>query len=89
MVGTFQLSFLTYIAGAGRTDCQIESVHVDNAWRSNGIGSQMMSWAIALAKERSCRRLQLTTNKKRKDAHRFYERLGFKLSHEGAKLELL
>ena len=88
VVGTFHLTFLTYLAGAGREDCQIEAVHVDSGWRNHGIGSAMMHWSINAAKERKCRRLQLTTNKKRKDAHRFYQRLGFKLSHEGAKLDL-
>jgi hypothetical protein len=32
--------------------------------------------------------MQLTTHKTRKDAHRFYERLGFDMSHEGMKLTL-
>lgn len=88
VVGTFHLTFLTYLAGAGREDCLIEAVHVDQAYRSKGIGSQMMKWAIETAKKRNCRRLQLTSDKKRQDAHRFYERLGFILSHEGAKLSL-
>jgi len=85
IVGTFHLTFLTYLAGSGKDDLQIEAVHVDREWRGKGIGSQMMAWAIATARERGCRRVQLTTNKKRKDAHRFYQRLGFELSHEGAK----
>ena len=88
VIGTFQITYLIYLAAAGREDCQIESVHVVNSWRGRGVGTQMMEWAIAHAKQRGCRRVQLTTNKKRKDAHRFYERLGFTLSHEGAKLEL-
>lgn len=89
VIGTFQMTYLTYLAAAGREVCQIESVHIAEAWRGHGIGTEMMEWAIAQAHKRGCRRVQLTTNKKRKDAHRFYERLGFKLTHEGAKLELL
>ncbi len=88
LVGTFQLAFLTYLMGAGRDDCQIESMHVDPKRRGHGVGTAMMQWAIDAAKKRGCRRIQLTTNKKRKDAHRFYERLGFEMSHEGAKLWL-
>jgi len=88
IVGTFHMTYLTYLAGEGRDDCQIEAVHVDSALRSMGIGSFMMTWAIAKAKARNCRRVQLTTNKLRTDAHRFYQRLGFELSHEGAKLWL-
>jgi GNAT superfamily N-acetyltransferase len=79
---------MTYLSGAGRYDCQIEDVHVDRFWRNRGIGSLMMRWAIEFASARDCRRVQLTTDKRRKDAHRFYERLGFILSHEGAKLML-
>jgi GNAT superfamily N-acetyltransferase len=88
VVGTFQLSFLTYLSGAGREDLQIESVHVAKEHRGKGLGASMMKWAIAAARQKDCRRVQLTTNKKRIDAHRFYENLGFKLSHEGAKMNL-
>lgn len=86
VIGTFHLTYLTYLAAAGKEDLQIEAVHVEEQWRNRGIGALMMQWAIDQAKARGCRRVQLTTDKKRKDAHRFYERLGFALSHEGAKL---
>jgi GNAT superfamily N-acetyltransferase len=88
IVGTFHMTFLTYLAGEGRDDCQIEAVHVNAAFRNHGIGAYMMKWAIAEAKGKGCRRIQLTTNKVRMDAHRFYQRLGFEFSHEGAKLWL-
>lgn len=88
VIGTFHVTYLTYLPAAGREDCQIENVHVDQAWRNQGVGRKMMEWAISRAKERNCRRVQLTTNKRRKDAHRFYQRLGFELSHEGAKRAL-
>lgn len=88
VVGTFHVVYLTYLAGNGREDCQVESVYVDQTFRSQGIGSRMMTWVIDEAKLRNCRRVQLTSNKLRKKAHRFYERLGFLMSHEGAKLSL-
>jgi GNAT superfamily N-acetyltransferase len=88
IVGTFQLNFITYLIGMSREDAQVENVHVHRNYRSSGIGSEMMRWCISEAKKRNCRRVQLTTDKKRKDAHRFYERLGFKSSHEGMKLIL-
>lgn len=88
VVGTFQLTFLTYLSAGGREDCQVEAVFVRRNQRGSGIGTQMMRYAINRARERNCRRVQLTTNKKRKDAHRFYQRLGFELTHEGAKLLL-
>ncbi len=52
-----------------------------------GIGAELMKAAIDEATGRGCARVQLTTNKQRLDAHRFYERLGFKASHEGMKLQ--
>jgi GNAT superfamily N-acetyltransferase len=88
VVGTFQLTYLTYLAAAGQEDAQVESVHVAEEYRSRGIGAFMMNWVIEQARERNCRRVQLTTNKLRKDAHRFYKRLGFKDSHEGMKLDI-
>ncbi len=88
VVGTFQLTFITYLAGAGKPDCQIEAIHVEEALRGKGIGTKMLGWAIELATKKNCRRVQLTTDKTRKDAHKLYTRAGFVFSHEGAKLIL-
>jgi GNAT superfamily N-acetyltransferase len=88
VVGTFSLVFIPNISNGGGRVAQIESVHVAEAWRGKGAGEALLRWAIAEAKARRCFRLQLTSNKGRKDAHRFYERLGFAKSHEGMKLQL-
>ena len=88
VVGTFQLTFLRYMAFQGGLTAQIESVHVDARRRSRGIGGVMLAWAIAESRRRGCHRLQLTSHKDRADAHRFYRRLGFEQSHEGMKLSL-
>lgn len=88
IVGTFQLTFLTYLAGAGRPDAQIEAIHVSAPCRRQGIGTMMLHWAIKEAQSRKCRRIQLTTDKRRTEAHVLYQRLGFIFSHEGAKLYL-
>ncbi|WFE44252.1 GNAT family N-acetyltransferase [Verrucosispora sp. WMMD1129] len=82
---------LTYIPGLGRhgTERQlIESVRVRSDQRGRGLGRQMMTWAIAQARRRGCGLVQLTTDKSRHDAHRFYLGLGFVASHEGMKLSL-
>jgi GNAT superfamily N-acetyltransferase len=63
-------------------------VRVRRDLRQAGIGTRMMQWAIARARERGCGLVQLTTNRVRADAHRFYERLGFTASHIGMKLLL-
>jgi GNAT superfamily N-acetyltransferase len=88
VVGTYQLTVLPGIAERGRTRGKIESVHVDPALRGSGIGATMMRHAIARAREHGIGLLELSSNKSRSDAHRFYERLGFARSHEGFKMVL-
>jgi len=88
VVGCFQLSFIPGLSRRGAWRAQIESVRIDSALRGRGAGQAMMDWAIAKARARGCALVQLTTDKRRPDAHRFYARLGFVASHEGMKLEL-
>jgi GNAT superfamily N-acetyltransferase len=87
-VGTIQLTFIPGLAALGSKRCLVEAVHIVPAHRGKGLGTQMMQWAVAQARERDCGMVQLTSNKKRLDAHRFYERLGFLKSHEGFKYYL-
>lgn len=84
-VGCFQLSYLPGLMRRGMWRGQIELVHVSAAKRNLGLGSDMMRWALERCREHGCNMVQLTSNKARLDAHRFYERLGFKKSHEGFK----
>jgi len=86
--GTLQLTFIPGIARLGEMRCIIEAVHIAPDLRSRGLGSQMIRWAIEEARARGCGLVQLTSNKKRIDAHRFYQRLGFAQSHEGFKYSL-
>jgi GNAT superfamily N-acetyltransferase len=88
VVGTYQLTALPGIAERGRTRGKIESVHVEPALRGSGIGAAMMRHAIAEARALGIGLLELSSNKSRTDAHRFYERLGFARSHEGFKMVL-
>jgi GNAT superfamily N-acetyltransferase len=88
VVGTFQLSVIPHLSHVGRPVAQLESVHVAGARRSRGIGAQMVRWAIDEARRQGCHRLQLTSDRRRVEAHRFYERLGFLATHEGFKLKL-
>ena len=88
VVGTFQLSFIPGVSRLGSWRGQIEAVRVAASERGTGLGGQMMEWAIAECRRRGCSLVQLTSDKARGDAHRFYERLGFKASHEGFKLTL-
>ena len=88
IIGTLHLMFLPSISFQGGLRAQVESVRVDKDSRNNGIGRRMMEWTIACARERGAHVIQLTSHLSRKDAHRFYERLGFKGSHLGMKLDL-
>ena len=86
VVGTLQLTYTPSISFQGGKRCTVESVRVDEKYRGQGIGREMMLWAIERAKRKGCISMQLTTNIDRVDAHRFYESLGFSMSHIGMKL---
>ena len=88
IVGTMQLSFLPGLARRGALRAQLEAVRVADSWRGSGLGGAMMRWAIDEARRRGCALVQLTSDKSRTDAHRFYSRLGFVASHVGMKLAL-
>jgi GNAT superfamily N-acetyltransferase len=88
VIGTLQLIFLPSISFQGGLRAQVESVRVDKRFQNQKVGSQLMEHAIQIAKVRGAHVMQLTTHNTRKDAHRFYERLGFKSSHLGMKLNL-
>ena len=88
VVGTLQLSVLPGLARRGASRGQIEAVRVAAGARGRGVGAAMVGWAVAESRRRGCGLVQLTTDKSRTDARRFYERLGFVASHEGLKLAL-
>ncbi|MEE2570372.1 GNAT family N-acetyltransferase [Pseudarthrobacter sp. J64] len=88
LVATFQLSFLPGLSRKGSLRSQIEAVRVADILRGQGVGQAMVQWAIGESRRRGCGLVQLTTDKSRTGAHRFYERLGFEASHEGMKLRL-
>jgi GNAT superfamily N-acetyltransferase len=85
IIGTFQLTFIQYLAHQGRYVAQIESVRVREDQRGKGVGEKMFHWAFQYVKEKGAQLVQLTSDKRRPDAKRFYERLGFVASHEGFK----
>src|SRR5690606_33474185 len=88
VVGCLQLSFIPGLSRRGLWRGQIESVRVAAGERGAGTGRQLFEWAIGVCRERGCGLVQLTTDKTRADARRFYESLGFAATHEGMKLEL-
>ncbi|RUV16470.1 GNAT family N-acetyltransferase [Mesorhizobium sp. M7A.F.Ca.MR.245.00.0.0] len=88
VIGTLQISFLAGLSHKGAWRGQIEAVRVAGHRRSDGIGRQMIVWAIDACRARGCSLVQLTTDKGRTDAHRFYESLGFTGSHLGYKKSL-
>jgi GNAT superfamily N-acetyltransferase len=88
VIGTLHLMLLPSLSFQGGLRAQVESVRVDKTHQGQGIGSDMLRWAIERAQGRGAHVVQLTTHKSRADAHRFYERLGFKSTHLGMKLSL-
>jgi GNAT superfamily N-acetyltransferase len=88
IVGTFQTTLITTMLGRGSSSLKVEAVHVRPGTRGRGVGRAMMRFAVDLAREAGARSVQLTSNKARQDAHRFYQRLGFVESHVGFKMML-
>lgn len=88
VVGMLQLTFIPYLTYQGRSRALIEGVRVHSEARSKGVGAAMVEWAIERSRSRGCVMVQLTTDRAREDALRFYERLGFVPSHHGMKLHL-
>ena len=88
VVGTFQVTLIPGLVARGRMRAKFESVHVAPESRGRGIGGVMIAHAIAFAREHGAGMAELSSNKSRKDAHRFYVNLGFAQSHEGFKIEI-
>jgi len=88
IVGCLQLSFIPGLSRLGLWRGQIESVRIASTRRGGGLGKRMFEWAIEECRKRGCEIVQLTTDKSRTEARRFYEGLGFVASHEGMKLTL-
>jgi len=88
VVACLQLTIIPGVSRMGATRAQIESVRVDRSQRGRKLGEALIRHAVDRARAAGCSLVQLTTDKVRADAHRFYERLGFKATHEGMKLSL-
>jgi ribosomal protein S18 acetylase RimI-like enzyme len=88
VAGCLQLTFIPGLSRTGMWRGQIEAVRIASSLRGSGVGKAMMQWAIEQCRARGCGLVQLTTDKQRPDAHRFYEALGFQATHEGMKLSL-
>lgn len=88
VVGTLQLSFLPVLARGGGLRGQVEGVRVRGDRRGTGLGRELLGWAVTECRRRGCALVQLTTDRSRTEAHRFYQGLGFVHSHAGYKLPL-
>lgn len=85
IVGMMQLTFIPYLTYQGAWRCLIEGVRINSNFRGDGYGTAMIEYAIQQAKEHHCLLVQLTSDKQRPEAIKFYEKLGFLASHEGFK----
>lgn len=86
IIGTCHLTLLPSLTFRGSTRLQVESVHIAEAFRGRGIGEWMFQKIFSYAQQQNVSIVQLTTNKVRVRAKKFYERLGFNATHEGMKL---
>ncbi|MBD2817270.1 GNAT family N-acetyltransferase [Streptomyces rochei] len=88
VVGTLQLTIVPGLSRRGAVRSIIEGVRIHADERGSGLGTQLIEWAVDESRRQGCHLVQLTSDKTRSDAHRFYERLGFSASHTGFKLQL-
>jgi GNAT superfamily N-acetyltransferase len=89
LIGTLQLTIIPGLSRKGSSRGLVEAVRVARSARGSGLGTALMEWSIEESRARGCSLVQLTSDKTRADAHRFYiDRLGFTNSHEGFKLKL-
>ena len=88
IIGMLQLTFIPYLTHIGSWRCLIEGVRIHPDYRGKGLGTTLIEWSIEAARKRQCQIVQLTSDKQRLEALRFYESLGFKATHEGFKLKL-
>lgn len=88
VVGTLQLSLLPGLARRGALRAQVEAVRVRADARGDGLGARLLTWAEDEARARGCVLLQLTSDRTRDDAHRFYANLGYEATHVGFKKRL-
>lgn len=89
VVATAHVTWLRMLSADGGLYCQVENVRTDEAHRGRGLGGELMAWIESAARDRGAARVQLTSNRTRLDAHRFYERLGYEPSHLGMKKYLV
>jgi GNAT superfamily N-acetyltransferase len=87
-VGTYQLTYIQYLTHQGGLRAQVEAVRINSKFRGQGIGTKVFKYIVNRARVKGCCMLQLTTDKKRPDAIKFYNALGFEATHEGMKLKL-
>ncbi|UFQ18935.1 MULTISPECIES: GNAT family N-acetyltransferase [Streptomyces] len=88
VVGCLQVTYIPGLGKGGAERALIEAVRIRADRRGGGLGRTLMVHAITRARSRGCELMQLTSNKERKNAHRFYASLGFACSHEGFKIAL-
>lgn len=88
IIGTLQLTIIPYLTYQGRKRALIEGVRTDVSVRGQGVGKEMLKWAVRKAQDEGCHLVQLTTDKNRPEALEFYKKLGFIASHKGMKFHL-
>ena len=87
IAGSAVLIIMPNLSHQGRPYAIIENIVIDTVARGAGYGEELVRYAIEEARKAGCYKLSLTSNKRRPDAHRFYERLGFQARHEGYRVE--
>lgn len=88
VLGCLQATYIPGLGEHGDERALVEAVRVRADRRGEGLGRELVTQAVERARGRGCALVQLTSDKRRSAAHRFYTSLGFARSHDGFKLAL-
>ncbi|MEZ2390136.1 GNAT family N-acetyltransferase [bacterium RCC_150] len=88
VLGTLQMVYFTTLSWNAARRAQLAGVRIAPSQRGRGTGTELVTWAVERARSQGCRVIQLSSDKRRIDAHRFYARLGFVATHEGLRRDL-
>ena len=88
VMATATLDIVPNLSYRGRPWAFVESIVVDPTARRKGYGEALLRYAIEEARRAGCYKVSLTSNKRRVEAHRFYQKMGFAATHEGFRFSL-
>ncbi len=86
VVGTVALYIIPNLSHSATPYALVENLVVNHKYRRKGIGKRLMEYTIARARQERCHRIELCSDKRRREAHRLYRSMGFEASAYGFRI---